>query len=740
TKFGYVENRLTQNTSLIRKLKDDILTKSSSQAFDLYAGQTYLDNIMRGGYPEVFKSGAVFYLYARKHGDLERDYNKFQLQPAYFSQGNGNYRDTNQNRRNDLWFNPKIQDENITFFLNLIQSDGFNPLILKGESFLFKDNPDSPRILASMVKINDIAKLQDFLKKPFTPGELIFFIEENRIKLTDSYDNFLDTIILSSSKIQEAEHGEGFWTDHWTYNMDLIDSYLRIYPEKFNELFFGKKVFSFYDNAETVRPRDERYILYSGKVRQLHSLISDSGKKEMLRKRSNNPHLLRSGYGTGQIYYTTLTAKLLCLAANKLASMDPFGIGIEMEANKPNWFDSLNGLPALFGSSACETFELKRLLKMIRRALENSQVNNIELAEEIAFFIEKLSLLFTEDEFNYWDKSNALKEDYRHKTRMGFSGNELHLEAGKLIYFLDLALEKIDSGLNKAFDKTRGTYNSYFINEVSEYDIIKDHYIKPRKFTQKPLPLFLEGQMHALRLSNDSRQLLSIHKSTKKSALFDKKLKMYKVTANLDLMPEEIGRCRAFAPGWLENESIWLHMEYKYILELLKGGLFEEFYAEFKNVLIPFQDAQRYGRSILENSSFLVSSAFADKKLHGNGFVARLSGSTAEFLEIWLTMNVGLQPFSLDSQGQLNLTFAPVLAGWLFNKQGEYSFNFLSQIRLTYHNPKRKNTFGKNCAKISKIIIFEDGQPTQINSSILSHPYAQKVRACQIKQIDIFLE
>ena len=106
-------------------------------------------------------------------------------------------------------------------------------------------------------------------------------------------------------------------------------------------------------------------------------------------------------------------------------------------------------------------------------------------------------------------------------------------------------------------------------------------------------------------------------------------------------MPEEIGRCRIFTPGWLENESVWLHMEYKYILELLKAGLYEEFYDNFKRVLIPFQDPRQYGRSILENSSFLVSSAFPDKRLHGNGFVARLSGSTAEFLEIWLKINSG---------------------------------------------------------------------------------------------------
>ena len=92
----YLPQKRQENKAIIEDLQMDIHTQSSSREFDLYAKQSYLDNIMRGGYPIIFKSkpaDSVFYLYSRKHGDLERDYNKFQLQPTYFSQGNGNYRD-----------------------------------------------------------------------------------------------------------------------------------------------------------------------------------------------------------------------------------------------------------------------------------------------------------------------------------------------------------------------------------------------------------------------------------------------------------------------------------------------------------------------------------------------------------------------------------------------------------------------------------------------------------------------
>ena len=173
---------------------------------------------------------------------------------------------------------------------------------------------------------------------------------------------------------------------------------------------------------------------------------------------------------------------------------------------------------------------------------------------------------------------------------------------------------------------------------------------------------------------------------------------------------------------------------------MLKTGLIKEFYSEFKNVLIPFQNPQRYGRSILENSSFLASSVFPDKNLRGNGFVARLSGSTAEFLQIWLIMNTGINPFYLDNNKQLNLTFRPLLPAWLFNRQGEYSFNFLSTVQVTYHNLKRKDTFGKNNAKVSKVILLEDENPVEMDSATIPQPYAQKVRSRQINKIDIYLE
>jgi len=752
TKPGYLQQKSRENKELIEQLQQDIATRSSSSEFDLYAKQTYLDNIMRGGYPVVFKTGAhdsVFYLYSRKHGDLERDYNKFQIQPTYFSQGNGNYRDVNQNRRCDGWFNPEIKDENIITFFNLLQPDGFNPLIVKGLSFIVPQPRDLSKALKGIVSDKDIALLSACANKPFTPGEVILCLEEHDIRLQSSYDDFLSSLLSVAVAHPEAEHGEGFWTDHWTYNLDLLENYLRLYPEKAEEILFKKPCFTFFDSGESVKPRHEKYCLKDGRVLQLHAVRPDNEKREMIRNRGVHPHVVRTQGGTGDIYSTTLLNKLLCLLANKLSSLDPFGVGIQMEADKPSWYDALNGLPALFGSSSCEAFELKRLCLIIKDSVEKSGIEKFSVTEEIHAFLAELGKFIetyfngdTHDrDFRYWDNSNTLKEDYRLKVRFGFSGKESEIARADLIALLDKAEQKVDAGISKAFVPRDHIYYAYFINEPAEYRPLNGNFVAVTRFTQKRLPFFLEPQVHALRITQDKKTARKFYQSVKKSPLYDKKLKMYKVNASLAGAPEELGRCRAFTPGWLENESIWLHMEYKYLLEVLYSGLYEEFYADFKNVLIPFQDPKRYGRSILENSSFLVSGAFPDERLHGNGFVARLSGSTAEFLNIWLMMSIGKTPFILNDARELNLQFRPVLASWLFTKNDNtYGFNFLSKVRVTYHNPKRKNTFGKNSC-LPRRIVFRDknNNPVEISSDTVPAPYAEQIRSRLITHIDIHL-
>ena len=198
----------------------------------------------------------------------------------------------------------------------------------------------------------------------------------------------------------------------------------------------------------------------------------------------------------------------------------------------------------------------------------------------------------------------------------------------------------------------------------------------------------------------------------------------------------EIGRLRAFTPGWLENESIFLHMEYKYLLELLQAGLYEEFFEDFRNTWLPFQDPARYGRSPLENSSFIVSSAHPDKSLHGAGFVARLTGATAEFLSMWNLMMVGPNPFFIEA-GELCLRFRPALPDWLFDEDDTVSFTFLGHCQVTYHNPLRENTFGESI-QIRSMKFVSDDEEIEVSGDIIRPPFAALVREGRITRIDVY--
>lgn len=767
---SYISKKAKENKRLIEGIKNYALTNSSSVKFNLYSEHTFLDNILRGGLPVSVKAkdGHVsFNVYSRKHGDLERDYNFFYVSPTFYSQGNGNYRDVNQNRRNDVWFNAHVKSSHLVTFLNLSQADGYNPLIVKGTSFAVKDKGLLKDLIERCVSFDDQRlQLSEILEGSFLPGEILEFVLNQHIALNIDIKDFLGQLLEICEKREVADHGEGFWSDHWTYNLDLIESYLSVYPEDLEEILFKKKEFSFYQSDHYVLPRIERYVLTNRGVRQYESVIKLTAKESA----HLNGDSLKTLNGEGVTFKTTLIVKLLCLIANKVATLDPSGIGVELESDKPNWYDALNGLPGLLGSAISETIEIRRFAQFLLGALRKASVagdQKVFVFEELANFIEGLTniLSIEKDAFLYWNKSNDIKEHYRQCVRTGISGKEKQLSLSDIENFLEEVVLKTKDAQGKAYNN--GFLPTYFYHEVTDYKILdkkRDEFIpfvKPLKFKRHDLPLFLEGYVHALRAEENVSEAANLYTQVRSSGLFDKKLKMYKVNADLSSQTEEIGRTRIFPRGWLENESVWLHMEYKFMLELIRSGLHSEFYDNFKNVMVPFLKPEVYGRSVLENSSFIASSAHEDEKLHGQGFVARLSGSTAEFLHMWLYMNIGQEPFGLDTKGNLTLSFRPILADWLFTTKASkisfmsdnvsktvqlssntYAFILFEGTLVVYHNPNRKNTFGTNMAKVKKMHILLKGneKPQVVQGAVFASEHAQAVRNRQVERIDIFLQ
>lgn len=760
---AYIARKYSEAGELTAALTGDIATKTALPLFDAYCRQSYLDNFLRGGYPFVFENGRegfVIHLYSRKHGDLERDYNFFSIAPEYYSQGNGNFRDANQNRRSDIYFNPRVGTFNIRTFFSLIQADGYNPLGMEGTSFRVPaGRAEELSAYLDSAAADHREELAALCLGKFTPGKIISFVNGRGIALNVDESSLLAGILSLAEQHIEASFGEGYWTDHWTYNMDLIDSYLDIYPDRKEQLLFEEREYTFFDSPVRVLPRSEKYVLSAGRVRQYGSVVHDEEKLAKFGLTLKDTNWLRTSHGTGEIYRTNLFVKLLSLGLNKFATLDPFGMGVEMEANKPGWNDAMNGLPGLFGSGMSETFELKRLLRFIEAACSEAGAEQREVLvpEEIADFLGEVGRLLAAhlngavEPFDYWDQAASARERYRAAIRFGISGAESNIRLTELRALIGQMLEKIERGIRQAVRLGEGLTPTYFTFEAVEYEPVLDEQGNPeisgyglpkarvKKFDVRPLPHFLEGPARWLKTVEDLSEAKQAYEKIRRSDLFDERLGMYKTSVSLAGESPEIGRIRAFTPGWLERESVFLHMSYKYLLALLKSGLTEQFFAELRTSLIPFLDPAVYSRSTLENSSFIATSANPDPATHGRGYVARLSGSTAEFLSMWVTMLAGKQVFRMHD-GELQLAFNPLLPGWLFDERGEVSFRFLGMVEVTYRNPQKKHTYGSDPAVVRRLAVLkQDGTEVEINGPVISGQLAEDVRSGRVRRIEIDL-
>jgi len=773
----YIEEKETQAFSIIESIKNYAFTVSDIPEFDFYIQQSFLDNSLRGGIPHILEGKDKkidIFVFSRKHGDLERDYNNFKITPTFFSQGEGNFRDLNQNRRNDLFFNPQVFSSNVSLFFNLIQPDGFNPLLIKVDDFYIKDSDKLTEFIEKITRDSELKEeLRKVLSGRFHLGELLTYLSLKEEKLNMDLESILRELVDIVQKEEIAKHKEGFWIDHFSYNLDLLENFLSIYPDKLKYILLEKKDFYFYDTLAYVVPRDEKYVLVDGTPQQLFSVARIEEKRELLYSRKRDIHKVRLDKGKGEVFYTNLLIKILVIILNKISSFDPFGRGIEMEADKPSWCDALNGLPALFGSSVSEVFELKRLIEFLSDSLKKLELND-EYEEkvplEIFKFFHNLKGLLkeylesdsTEKDFLWYKRSTGFKEIFREEVKFGFSLQLKSISIKEILDFLEKAKCRVAVSIQKNFDPTNKLYYSYFINKPVKFKKTqkKNRFgyetVEIERFEQIPLPLFLEPQVHAMKVC-DKKTAKELYQKIKESPLYDEKLKMFKICENLEKMPLEIGRIRAFSRGWLENESIWLHMEYKFLLELLKKGLYEEFFTELKNTLVCFQPPHLYKRNILENSSFIVSSAFPDESFHGKGFIARLTGANAEVLSIWTIMCAGLNPFYVKD-GQLIFKLSPVLKSEFFTRKSQerifyrssgetekvvipeksFAFKFLGKILVIYKNENLKDTF---LTKVKKYILeYEDKKVVEILRDCILQPYSLEIREGKVKKIIAILE
>lgn len=761
-KPGWLDATREENARLIAQIQDRMWTVTHDQTFDYYCRQTYLDNVLRGGLP-VSLGPHVFHLYFRKHGDMERDYNWFTLDPAYYSQGNANYRDINQNRRADVLFHPPVALTNVRTFVNALQLDGNNPLAYDGTVF------ELPMDIAARDGVP--ARLRDAVAAlagtRVTPGQLAAIALQHKCAVHAS----LAAILAHARRVDRFGGSDGYWSDHWTYCVDLLDNYLQVYPERARQALCEDDSYTFHDNPEIMLPRDTRFTLDTqrGVVRQHNALAHDKEKARLIATRTQDASYVRTQHGTGEVYRTTLFEKLLCLAAVKYTTLDPDELGLEMRGNRPGWNDALNGLPGLIGSSLNETAELLRLVRVLRA--HAPQGGSVALFAELAALLQGINTaLAAADPLARWHARNDALERYLTATRLGLDGATTTVTYADIHHTLAALETVLHDAIQRAHDARSGLYHGYFFYRVTRHRALVNDDGSPRLhdgrpcvwpevFQRETLPPFLEPQMRVMTVLDDAASCRALHRGVQRSALYDRTLRMYVLNAPLARTTREIGRANIFPPGWLENQSVWLHMEYKYLLALLRAGLHTEFFDAAAQALIPFQPPRRYGRSPLEHASFIASSAHPDASIHGAGFYARLSGATIEFISMWLEMSGAARMFSVDEHGALRCRLQPVLPAAYFTKRAvtrvwhgpagtqtiaipkhACAFVILGRTLLVYHNPLRRDTFGPRAARPKRYTVtLNDGTQHVITGGWLSEEFATRVRSGDVARIFVEL-
>ena len=158
---------------------------------------------------------------------------------------------------------------------------------------------------------------------------------------------FISRLASLCDELPRADFNDGNWIDHWTYVPDLIDAYVRAFPEREHEFVFDTPL-----RYCVVRPLCAKLRMSEAGPRQYDAV-------EVMLPRTDSSWERDS---SGQLLISSLFSKLFLLCVLKCATLDPEQRGIELEAGKPGWNDALNGLPGLFGSSVSECVDLLLLI------------------------------------------------------------------------------------------------------------------------------------------------------------------------------------------------------------------------------------------------------------------------------------------------------------------------------------------------------------------------------------------
>ena len=113
--------------------------------------------------------------------------------------------------------------------------------------------------------------LSGVLSSGFSAGQLWRALERNAASPKERELTFAK-IIAAAKKQIHASFGEGYWSDHWSYDLDLIEDYLTVWPDREEKLLCDETL-TWYPARAGITERCARYRETPNGLRQYLSLI-----------------------------------------------------------------------------------------------------------------------------------------------------------------------------------------------------------------------------------------------------------------------------------------------------------------------------------------------------------------------------------------------------------------------------------------------------------------------------------
>src|SRR6056297_14778 len=266
----------------------------------------------------------------------------------------------------------------------------------------------------------------------------------------------------------------GYWGDHQIiYLLKFLEFYSDYKPEEFKALF-DKQAFVYANVPYRIKSYDQ--IVKNPKdTIEFDEELDQTIRTEVSKKGADGALL---GSGTDDIHHVNFMEKMLATVLAKVSNFVPEA-GIWMNTQRPEWNDANNALVGN-GVSMVTLYYLRRFLKFLEPFLSESDLDRVEVSEELAEFFDGIYNALESHKGKLTggindsirktitDSLGKAGSNYRDQIyENGFSGKKSSVNVSQINQFVSLTQKYLEHSIktNKRNDNLYHAYNLISIDD-----------------------------------------------------------------------------------------------------------------------------------------------------------------------------------------------------------------------------------------------------------------------------------